>query len=312
MRDLQRRLTSAGFLIGTSARLGTFCPATESAVRAFQAQRGLRVSGVCDEPSWTALVEDNWSLGDRLLLLTSPNLRGDDVAELQASLARLGFDCGRVDGIFGPSTARAVEDFQSNLGLPADGVFGHETLRSLRRVIGQTGHGPGIAAVRERERLRLAPRSLASLRIVIGQFGGLSSITRAISRELRLASAHVVPLDEPDAVVQARTANQFGADLYIGFEPDQGDESVAHYYRVPSFESVGGRSLAECLTRELRAAGLPVADPQGMRLPVLRETRMPAVLVTVAPVRHVVDAGPDVSARVVQAVRAWMTQCSHP
>ncbi|MEZ5250047.1 MAG: peptidoglycan-binding protein [Ilumatobacteraceae bacterium] len=257
-------------------------------------------------------MEANWSLGDRLLLLTSPNLLGDDVAELQASLAHLPDSTAAVSTASSARRRRAVEDFQSNLGLPADGVFGHETLRSLRRVIGQTGHGPGIAAVRERERLRLAPRSLASLRIVIGQFGGLSSITRAISRELRLASAHVVPLDEPDAVVQARTANQFGADLYIGFEPDQGDESVAHYYRVPSFESVGGRSLAECLTRELRAAGLPVADPQGMRLPVLRETRMPAVLVTVAPVRHVVDAGPDVSARVVQAVRAWMTQCSHP
>ncbi len=309
MRDLQRRLAAAGFPVGASATTGVFCPATADALRAFQHHRGLRATGVCDEDCWTALVEANWSLGDRLLVLTSPNLRGDDVADLQASLARLGFDGGRVDGIFGPKTARALEDFQSNCGLPADAMCGPETVRVLRRVIGQTGQGPGISAVRERERLREAPASLASLRIVVGQFGGLSSITRAVSRELRLAGAHVVPLDEPDAVVQARTANQFDAHLYVGFEASPAESTVVHFYKVPTFESVGGRSLASCLSGELRASGLPVSEPCGMRLPVLRETRMPAVLVTLAPVRVAVDAAPDVAARVVQAVRTWMLDC---
>jgi N-acetylmuramoyl-L-alanine amidase len=290
--------------------VGTFCEATEEALRAFQRHRGLRDTGVCDEDCWKALVESSWSLGDRLLLLTSPNLRGDDVAELQASLARLGFDCGRVDGIFGPLTARALDDFQSNCGLPNDGICGSETVRALSRVIGQTGQGPGISAVRERERLRQSPTALASLRIVVGQFGGLSSITRDVSRELRHAGANVVPLDEPDAVVQARTANQFNAHLYLGFEASRGEETVVHYYRVPTFESVGGRTLAACLTDELRGTGLPLAEPCGMRLPVLRETKMPAVLVTLAPVRTAVDAAPDVSARVVRAVRQWMTLCT--
>ena len=311
MRDLQRRLASAGFPAGPGARVGAFCAATEVAVRAFQDQRGLRATGSCDDETWRALVEASWSLGDRMLVLTSPNLRGDDVAELQASLARLGFDCGRVDGIFGPLTARALEDFQSNCGLTADGVCGTETVRALRRVISQTGHGPGISAVRERERLRHAPTELAALRVVVGQFGGLSSITRGISRELRLAGAQVVPLDEPDAVVQARAANQFVAHLYLGFEASRAPASVVHFYRVPSFESVGGKSLAGCLTTELRACGLPVSDPCGMRLPVLRETRMPAVLVTLGPVRAAVDAATELSEHVVRAVRSWMALCSH-
>ena len=280
-------------------------------MRAFQHHRGVRVTGACDEDTWKALVESNWTLGDRLLVLTSPNLRGDAIAELQASLARLGFDCGRVDGIFGPRTAAALDDFQSNCGLTADAICGIDTVRALRRVIGQTGQGPGISAVRERERLRHAPTTLRSLRVVVGQFGGLSSITRAVSRELRHAGAHVVPLDEPDAVVQARTANQFGAHLYIGFEASRALESVVHFYKVPSFESVGGRGLAGCLTAELRRCGLQVADACGMRLPVLRETRMPAVLVTLAPVRTAVDAAPQVSTHAVRAVQAWMTQCRH-
>jgi N-acetylmuramoyl-L-alanine amidase len=119
-----------------------------------------------------------------------------------------------------------------------------------------------------------------------------------------------MPLDEPDAVVQARTANQFNAHLYLGFEASRADETVVHFYKVPTFESIGGKGLAGCLSDELRGCGLTVAPPCGMRLPVLRETRMPAVLVTLAPVRVAVDAAPDVSARVVESVRQWMTLCT--
>jgi peptidoglycan hydrolase-like protein with peptidoglycan-binding domain len=68
-----------------------------------------------------ALVEAGWRLGDRLLVLAAPQLRGDDIAELQDSLNQLGFDCGRPDGIFGPATMRALEDFQRNGGLTPDG-----------------------------------------------------------------------------------------------------------------------------------------------------------------------------------------------
>jgi N-acetylmuramoyl-L-alanine amidase len=270
----------------------------------------LHLADSCNEECWKALVEASWSLGDRLLVLTSPNMRGDDVADLQGSLARLGFDCGRVDGILGPRTARAVEDFQSNCGLPADGVCGTQTVRTLQRVIGQTGDGPGIATVREHERLRLAPTSIGSLRIVVGQFGGLSTISRAISRELRATGAHVVPLDEPDAIVQARTANHFAAHIYLGFEAAQGSASVVHFYRVPTFESVGGHTMATCLTTELSHSGLLMSEPCGMRLPVLRETRMPAVLCSMAPVRTAVDSAPSISTAVLRAMEQWTALCS--
>ena len=107
---------------------GVYCAATDAAVRAFQAAHGLPPDGVCDEPTWTALVEASWALGDRLLAYRTPDdLRGDDVAELQRRLGRLGFDAGRVDGIFGPLTARALAEFQRNSGLHPDGICGFET-----------------------------------------------------------------------------------------------------------------------------------------------------------------------------------------
>ena len=107
-----------------------FCAGTGAALVSFQHSRGLRVSDECDEVTWRALVEATWKLGDRLLVLTSPNLRGDDVVDLQSRLARLGFDSGRIDGIFGPLTAKALADFQSNLGLTDDGAVSYTHLRA--------------------------------------------------------------------------------------------------------------------------------------------------------------------------------------
>lgn len=277
-------------------------------MRAFQTARGLVADGRCDQHTWIALVEATWKLGDRLLLLTAPNLRGDDVADLQVRLARLGFDCGRIDGILGPNTARALEDFQANCGLAPDAVCGVETVRVLLRVGTQTGDGPGVSAVRERERQRVGLGSLAQCRVVLGQFGGLSALTRTLSRELRLRGATVMSLDEPDGVAQALVANHFGADVYLGFQSHPEASAVLQYYRVPSFESAGGRALAEAIADEI--ADLPGLHPtiSGMRLPVLRETRMPAVIAVFGPVRAVGDLSPQIAQRVLHAVEVWASR----
>ena len=253
-------------------------------------------------------MEASWNLGDRLLFLTSPNLRGDDVAELQSRLGRLGFDCGRVDGILGPSTARALEEFQSNCGTAADGVCGPDTVRTLTVMSSQSGAGPGIAAVRERERLRAGLGSVAECRIVVGQYGGLSALTRTLARELRMRGATVMSLDEPDAVVQATAANHFAADVYLGFESSTEPATSIQFYRVPTFESAGGRSLAELIAEKL--VDIPELKPevQGMRLQMLRETRMPAVQCIFGPVRVAIDAGPAIAAAVIEAVEQWVSR----
>ena len=57
-----------------------------------------------------------------------------DVAELQRRLSALGFDPGRVDGIFGDQTTDALVDFQRNAGLSPDGICGPQTLAELIRL----------------------------------------------------------------------------------------------------------------------------------------------------------------------------------
>jgi N-acetylmuramoyl-L-alanine amidase len=215
-----------------------------------------------------------------------------------------------VDGILGPSTARALEEFQSNCGTPADGVCGPDTVRTLTILSSQTGAGPGIAAVRERERLRAGLGSVAQCRIVIGQYGGLSALARTLSRELRLRGATVMSLDEPDAVAQATAANHFAADVYLGFESHTEATAAIQYYRVPAFESAGGRALAEILGKKLAAIGELEPDVQGMRLTVLRETRMPAVQCVIGPVRVAIDAGPAIVAAIIEALEQWVSRSS--
>ena len=83
-----------------------FTPAVESAVKEFQQSRGLTVTGVVDAITLRALDEARWKLGDRVLSLASPLMRGDDVAALQSQLSEMGFNCGRVDGIFDPTRYR--------------------------------------------------------------------------------------------------------------------------------------------------------------------------------------------------------------
>lgn len=66
----------------------------------------------------------------RLLRLKRPFLQGADVLELQNKLAVVGLDI-EPDGVFGPATARAVEQFQADHDLTPDGLVGPATRAAL-------------------------------------------------------------------------------------------------------------------------------------------------------------------------------------
>ncbi len=275
-------------------------------MRAFQRHRGLHDHGHCDEPTWLALVESSWRLGDRPLRLMAPFQRGDDVGTLQSWLTRLGFDCGRVDGILGSATARALEEFQRNCGLDVDGVCGPATVRALEINGARTGSGPGVAAIRELEQLGAVGASLQQLRVVVGQFGGLGPLARQVAQRLRQDGAKVITADELDPSIHAASANRYAATVYIGFEPRTEAHVGVAYYATAGFESIGGRSLAERIEVTFQSVpALSAVRTSGMRLAVLRETRMTAVVCSLGPVQRIIDAAPTISEAVVSALAAW-------
>lgn len=131
VEDIQRRLLVLGYALGRTGVDGVFLGATAEAVQSFQAQHRLAEDGLVGDETWSALVDASFMLGDRMLYLRLPHFHGRDVGALQQALNALGFACGEPDAIFGAFTERAVREFQRNAGLPADGIAGPETVRTI-------------------------------------------------------------------------------------------------------------------------------------------------------------------------------------
>lgn len=306
VRDLQHRLATLGYDPGEA---GTFGEATEAAVRAFQSDRGLRVDGVCGRQTWNSLVEAGYSLGDRLLYLRTPMLRGDDVVDLQHRLNALGFDAGREDGIFGPDTLRALLEFQRNAGLSGDGICGPASVAAIERL----SHfaGGSVAAVRERESLRVADRQLAGRRLYLAVEPGLDALGELVQKGLLDSGAEVLmgSPGEDDSLVAAE-ANRYHADLFLGVRFGDSPGCSCDFFASRSFRSEAGYRVACCVLEELAPAiDAPAKEPKGRAYAVLRETRMPAVVCQPAEaddvdaVRRLVTRTGDAARAIVRGVR---------
>jgi N-acetylmuramoyl-L-alanine amidase len=305
VRDVQRRLASLGFEVEDTP--GVYGKTTADAVLAIQQRRGLREDGLCGDQTWASLVEAGYRLGDRLLYLHHPLLRGDDVATLQRDLGALGFDAGRVDGIFGPATAAALTSFQRNAGITTDGICGPDTVAALRRVV-RTDGGTTVGKVREEETMREL-RSVRGKRLAVGETGGLAGLADALGRALNDAGATVAVLHHPDESVQAGEANSFSAEAYLGLALLGDGPSRVAYFAHDQFASFGGQRLARLVVEELADIRIgPTGPPVGMRLPVLRETRMPAVLCELGDPAAVVELTGELVGALRRACERWATE----
>lgn len=312
VRDLQRRLLALGHQLPPE-ELGSFGPATERELRRFQERRSLRSDGICGRETWTALVESGFQLGDRMLYVRRPMLRGDDVSELQRRLNMLGFDAGKEDGIFGPDTAGALTEFQRNAGLGCDGIFGPDTALALGRIgelrIGTLAEG-SVASVREREALRRGPNRIEGRRVFLAVAPGLDALADRVMRGLLEAGALVV-LDSSgsDDSALASAANRYGADLFFGLRP--GDEPGCRccFFESGQSRSEAGFHVAKAVSDELGAVLATTAHVCGRRHTALRETNMAAVLCEPAAhadvdgTRRLVTAGGDVARAIVVGIR---------
>lgn len=296
--DIQARLVALGYPIARSER-GRFGPHTESAVKVFQIRRGLSPDGIVAAQTWRELVEAGWTLGSRTLYLRRPPMRGDDVRELQRRLNALGFDAGKDDGIFELSTQSAINEFQRNSGLPADGIAGHQTFEALERLRRRIGPG-SKAEVRERIARELTVGLEGRTIFLDPAHGGADTgiltgpgvpeayvvyrVAEATANNLEGAGG--VPLlarafqNGPTIEQRCELANDSRADLAVSFHlacrPEPGP-TVA-FWSVDRTHSTSGRELAEAIGEALRPR-LGRAQILGRNLPFLRQTQMPAVTV---------------------------------
>ena len=287
---------------------GQFRETTQAAVQHYQAFAGLDIDGICGRVTWSCLVEAGYRLGDRLLYHRSPMMRGEDVADLQSRFSALGFDSGRVDGIFGPLTATALVEFQRNSGLPTDAICGPETIAALNRLGARTS-AIAVAHIREDERLSAAPRQIRGRSLALADPGGMNQLVAATAQRLRGAGAIVAVLDHPDGAQQAREANDLRAEAFLCVRLAPAEGVSAYFFKTPTFEARGGRRLAELVVREVgNLEPTAPAIAAGRRLPVLRETRMPAVLVELGPASFIVRRTPELARALAEACEQWVAQ----
>ena len=327
-----------------------FDEATENAVRAFQQSRGIGVDGLVGSETWQALDGARWKLGARTLYHSVPtSLVGEDVRALQERLLEMGFDSGRADAIYGPRTARAVAQFQREVGLTPDGSCGPQTMKALRR-LGRKVVGGRPQWLREAEAFRQSGSSLVGKTIVIDPgHGGVEDLgvivpdgqlrwteadlafDFATRLEGRLLAAgmrvHLTrgpsPAQPMTGQERAALANSLGADLFISMHLD-GQETPAadgvatyHYGTGNGLTSTVGERLANLVQREIVVrTGLRDCRIHAKTWELLRLTQMPAVRVDLGYLTSPTDRArlidPAFREQVVEAVLAAVQRMYFP
>ncbi len=323
---------------------------TDLAVRAFQQSRGLGVDGLVGDETWQALDSARWRLGARTLFHAIPSaLVGEDVRALQERLLEMGFDTGRADAIYGPRTARAVAQFQREVGLAPDGSCGPQTMKALRR-LGRKVVGGRPQWLREAEAFRQSGPNLVGKTIVVdpGHGGGddLGVVVPdgalrwteadlaydfAARLEGRLAAAgmrvHLTrgpsPATPLSAGARAGLANSLGADLLISLHLDGHDNPAAegvagyHYGTGNGVTSTVGERLANLVQREIVVrTGMRDCRIHAKTWELLRLTRMPAVRVDLGYLTSPSDRArlvdPAFREQVVEAILAAVQRMYYP
>jgi len=267
VRDLHDRLNDLGHA-SVSDAAEVFGDETVALVEAFQRAKGLPITGAVDEVTWTRLVEAGWRLGQRLLFLTRPYLRGDDVAELQVRLAQLGFNPGRIDGIFGPLLDDALSEFQRNCGLEVNGTLTRRTLLELTRVAPSTATPHLVTDARDTA--GFLDDSTGPI-VLCG-----TSPLRQLLEEALGDQRRVVALPDAASVEVAAFANDHHAAVVLSFEQvDPQEDFRLNYWASYRSHSRRGEMLASAMASALSKSRIASrVEIAGMALPLLRETRM--------------------------------------
>ena len=281
------RSDAIGLFANTLNRLGfltapsdVFDEKLTQGIKAFQQARGLTATGVINEITARVLEEARFKLGDRILSFNQAIvMRGDDVSNLQARLIQMGFNCGKVDGIYGANTEVAVKEFQKSVGILADGKCGPVSLIALMRLV-KTVSGGAPSALRENVRHAVRSPALANKVIVLdpswgGEFTGenengvveaevVFDLAQRLEGRLIALGVNVVltrsAKNSPLEKDRIQVANSVSADLVIALKVDtyknENANGVATYYYGrddQGVSSVVGARFANLLQREICA-----------------------------------------------------------
>ncbi|MEF9934998.1 MAG: peptidoglycan-binding protein [Clostridium sp.] len=302
VRAVQNRLSYLGYNVGTID--GIYGNTTKEVVIQFQIAQGIGVDGVVGPSTWRMLFSSsaNGTGYSRVIKVTSPLMRGEDIKSVQRKLNYLGYNAGTADGVYGNTTKEAVIQFQLSKNLTADGVVGPATWKALfgssasggnngiigsvtgniRKVFIDPGHGgtdPGA------EGNGLVEKTVAlSIAKKIGNILVSKGISVTYSRE----GDTYLTLSE-----RAQKANSWGADLFVSIHCNSFNSSSAAGTECYTYANAS--EYTKCLSKNISSSissALNVSNRghKEANFAVLRLTNMPAVLVETAFISNGSDA----------------------
>ncbi|HEY3446548.1 MAG TPA: peptidoglycan-binding protein [Myxococcales bacterium] len=163
VKDLQNTLVKLGYLSATKMATGpgTFGPATEEAVKAFQASHGVPSTGYYGPMTREALTQATRQTAAPAPTPSAPatsgaptsfdipscdlqrGMTGSEVQQLQTALVQLGClssaKMATGPGTFGPATEAALKAFQASHGVPSTGYYGPMTRAAMAQAGGHAG-----------------------------------------------------------------------------------------------------------------------------------------------------------------------------
>ena len=183
-------------------------------------------------------------------------------------LAQLGFNPGRIDGIFGRLLEDALIDFQRNCAIEPSGTLTREALVELLRV---TSNGASRSLVTEARDVAGFDDEPTGPVVVCGE----SPLAALLARDA-LDMMRVTLLSDSSTDEVAAFANASGAAAVISVQTlKQVDGVHLHYWASYRSHSRRGEQLASAIAAALaQSKQLPRVEVAGMALPILRETKM--------------------------------------
>jgi peptidoglycan hydrolase-like protein with peptidoglycan-binding domain len=138
-----------------------------------------------------------------------------DKAEIQASLNKLGYEAGAVDGFVGRQSREAIRGFQADIGVSPTGYYSPLLLDRLRDEAGKV-------AITGKPEAVLAP--MAAKPVTAKPVTAKPVAARPVAAAAVAASAAAAPAPAPAVVVAAPAPVIAAPEPVFVFEPDEGGD----------------------------------------------------------------------------------------
>ena len=254
--EIQTRLRDRGYNV--SSINGTLDASTTAAIRAFQGDAGLPVSGQA-----TAALRDQLRIGSDPG--ANRSLTRLQVVSLQSALAERGYDTGPADGVVGPRVRGAIRTYQADAGLPVTGEATHSLLANLESGDGDAAddNTQGNSAGNSTSGILQVEGELQRRGYYVGEFDGVAddqfrTAIRAYQRDANLPVTGEASAALLESLKSSSVRNRSTTDSLLVWEVENQMDRLG--YAVGSIDGTVDDQTLRALKAYKQRAGVPIND----------------------------------------------------